>query len=44
MAIVMAVLRMAYSGSGWKETIFEGLMCGGVALTIFQLTFKDYPA
>ncbi|MBH3230814.1 phage holin family protein, partial [Serratia marcescens] len=24
MAVVMAVLRMAYAGSSWKETIFEG--------------------
>ncbi|WP_431225950.1 phage holin, lambda family (plasmid) [Serratia sp. L9] len=44
MAIVMAVLRMAYSGGGWKETVFEGLMCGAVALTIYSaLDFFDVP-
>ncbi|WP_025118813.1 MULTISPECIES: phage holin, lambda family [unclassified Serratia (in: enterobacteria)] len=44
MAIVMAVLRMAYSGSGWKETILEGLMCGAVVLTIYSvLDFFDVP-
>ncbi|NYA45749.1 phage holin, lambda family [Serratia fonticola] len=44
MAVVMAVLRMAYAGSGWKETIFEGLMCGAVSLTIYSaLDFFDVP-
>ena len=36
MAVVMAVLRMAYAGSSWKETIFEGLMCGAPALTTYS--------
>lgn len=44
MAIVMAVLRMAYAGSGWKETIFEGLMCGAVSLTVYSaLDYFDVP-
>lgn len=44
MAIVMAVLRMAYSGSSRRETAFEGLLCGAVALTIYSvLDFFDIP-
>ncbi|EPH0680318.1 TPA: phage holin, lambda family [Klebsiella aerogenes] len=44
MAIVMAVLRMAYSGSSWKETLFEGLMCGALALTTYSaLDYFDVP-
>ncbi|EDY1956738.1 phage holin, lambda family, partial [Salmonella enterica] len=28
MAIVVAFFRMVYNGSSWKETLFEGLLCG----------------
>lgn len=44
MAVVMAVLRMAYSGSSLRETLFEGLMCGAVALTTYSaLDYFDVP-
>lgn len=44
MAVVMAVLRMAYSGSSWRETLFEGLMCGALALTTYSaLDYFDVP-
>lgn len=44
MAVVMAVLRMAYSGSSKRETFFEGLMCGAVALTTYSaLDYFDVP-
>lgn len=38
------VLRMAYSGSRWKETIFEELICGDLELTTYSaLDYVDVP-
>lgn len=33
MAIIMAMLRMFYSGKPWTETIVEALLCGAITLT-----------
>ncbi|SDC30609.1 phage holin, lambda family [Acinetobacter boissieri] len=33
MAIIMATLRMSYSGETWKATIVEALLCGALTLT-----------
>lgn len=33
LSVVMAVLRVAYTGGGWKKTFLEGLICGGLTLT-----------
>ncbi|ADU69451.1 phage holin, lambda family [Pantoea sp. At-9b] len=33
LAIVMAGLRIAYSGGGWKKMLLEGLLCGALTLT-----------
>jgi len=34
LSIIMAVLRIAYSGGGWKKMSLEGLMCGAMTLTV----------
>lgn len=33
LSVVMAVLRIAYGGGGWKKMLLEGLMCGAMTLT-----------
>ena len=33
MAIAMSVLRIAYTGGGWKKMLLEGLLCGALTLT-----------
>jgi len=33
LAVVMAGLRIAYSGGGWKKMLLEGLLCGALTLT-----------
>lgn len=33
MAFVMAVLRIACTGGGWKKMLLEGLMCGALTLS-----------
>lgn len=34
MAFIMAVLRIAYTGGGWKKMLLEGLLCGALTLTV----------
>lgn len=34
LAFVMAVLRIAYTGGGWKKMALEGLLCGALTLTV----------
>ncbi|EAR1890863.1 phage holin, lambda family [Salmonella enterica] len=44
MAIVVAFFRMVYNGSSWKETLFEGLLCGSLTLTaVSALDYFDVP-
>ncbi|MEG3135509.1 phage holin, lambda family [Rouxiella sp. T17] len=33
LSVVMAVLRVAYTGGGWRKTLLEGLICGALTLT-----------
>lgn len=34
LSVIMAVLRIAYGGGGWKKMSLEGLMCGAMTLTV----------
>ncbi|AFJ47159.1 phage holin, lambda family [Shimwellia blattae] len=34
LAVVMAGLRIAYMGGGWKMILLEGLLCGALTLTV----------
>ncbi|MBK0003156.1 phage holin, lambda family [Erwinia sp. S43] len=34
LAFVMAVLRIAYTGGGWKKMVLEGLLCGALTLSV----------
>lgn len=44
MAIVVAILRMIYNGNSWKETVFEGLLCGALTMTaVSALDYFDTP-
>lgn len=36
LASVMAALRIAYTGGGWKEMLLEGLLCGALTLTVYS--------
>lgn len=43
-AIVVALLRMVYNGRSWKETLFEGVLCGSLTLmTVSALDDFDVP-
>lgn len=33
-SVVMAGLRIAYGGGGWKKMVPEGLLCGALTLTV----------
>ena len=33
-SVVMAGLRIAYGGGGWKKMVLEGLLCGALTLTV----------
>ncbi|CAY74598.1 Holin (Lysis protein 13) [Erwinia pyrifoliae DSM 12163] len=44
MACGMAVIRIAYTGGGWKKMILEGLLCGALTLTFASaLEYLDLP-
>ncbi|MHB2093352.1 phage holin, lambda family [Pantoea dispersa] len=44
LAMFMAVLRIAYTGGGWKRMILEGLLCGALTLTVASgLAYLDWP-
>lgn len=34
MSVIMAGLRVAYTGGGWKNLLLEGLLCGALTLTV----------
>ncbi|EIX9196067.1 TPA: phage holin, lambda family [Klebsiella pneumoniae] len=33
-SVIMAGLRIAYGGGGWKKMLLEGLLCGALTLTV----------
>lgn len=44
LSVVMAVLRIAYGGGGWKKMLLEGLMCGAMTLTaVSALDYVNLP-
>ncbi|HBZ0630884.1 TPA: phage holin, lambda family [Klebsiella pneumoniae] len=44
LSVVMAGLRIAYSGGGWKKMLLEGLLCGALTLTFASaLEYLDFP-
>lgn len=44
LAMFMAVLRIAYTGGGWRRMILEGLLCGALTLTVASgLAYLDWP-
>lgn len=44
LSVVMAALRVAYTGGGWKKTFLEGLTCGALTLTaVSALEYFDLP-
>jgi lambda family phage holin len=44
LSVVMAALRVAYTGGGWKKTLLEGLTCGALTLTaVSALEYFDLP-
>lgn len=44
LSVVMAFLRIAYGGGGWKKMLLEGLMCGALTLTaVSALEYFDLP-
>lgn len=44
LAMFMAVLRIAYTGGGWRRMILEGLLCGALTLTVASaLAYFDWP-
>ncbi|EMO8816809.1 phage holin, lambda family [Klebsiella grimontii] len=44
LSVVMAGLRIAYSGGGWKKMLLEGLLCGALTLTCASaLEYFDFP-
>lgn len=34
LSVIMAGLRIAYGGGGWKKMVLEGLLCGALTLTV----------
>lgn len=44
MAFIMAALRIAYTGGGWKKILLEGLLCGALTLTVASgLEYMEWP-
>jgi len=44
LSMLMAVLRIAYTGGGWRRMILEGLLCGALTLTVASgLGYLDWP-
>lgn len=44
LSVVMAGLRIAYNGGGWKKMLLEGLLCGALTLTCASaLEYFDFP-
>ncbi|ENQ6469250.1 phage holin, lambda family [Klebsiella quasipneumoniae] len=43
-SVIMAGLRIAYGGGGWKKMLLEGLLCGALTLTFASgLEYFDFP-
>ena len=40
LSVVMAAMRIAYGGGGWKKMLLEGAICG--ALTLTAVSALDY--
>ena len=34
LSVVMTILRVAYTGGGWKKMLLEGALCGALTLTV----------
>ncbi|MFI2846906.1 phage holin, lambda family [Klebsiella aerogenes] len=44
LSVVMAGLRIAYGGGGWKKMLLEGLLCGALTLTFASgLEYMEWP-
>lgn len=44
LSIVMAVLRIAYSGGGWRRMLLEAPLCGAITLTaVSSLDYFNLP-
>ncbi|WP_210507487.1 phage holin, lambda family [Pantoea ananatis] len=44
LAMIMAVLRIAYTGGGWRRMTLEGLLCGALTLTVASgLAYIEWP-
>ena len=37
LSVVMAAMRIAYGGGGWKKMLLEGAICGALTLPLCQL-------
>lgn len=44
LAVVIAAMRIAYTGGGWKKMLLEGLLCGALTLTFSSgLEYMELP-
>ena len=44
LAVVMAILRIAYSGGGWRQMLAEAPLCGALTLTaVSALEYFNLP-
>ncbi|HDS2238211.1 MULTISPECIES: phage holin, lambda family [Klebsiella] len=44
LSVIMAGLRIAYGGGGWKKMLLEGFLCGCLTLTFASaLEYFDFP-
>ncbi|HHT2625785.1 phage holin, lambda family [Klebsiella michiganensis] len=44
LSVLMACLRIAYGGGGWKKIVLEGPLCGALTLTFVSgLEYLDWP-
>lgn len=34
LSIIITILRVAYTGGGWKKMLLEGALCGALTLTV----------
>ncbi|KAA9000640.1 phage holin, lambda family [Affinibrenneria salicis] len=44
LAVIMAILRVAYTGGGWQRMVLEGALCGAMTLTaVSTLEYYSLP-
>ena len=44
LSVIMAGLRIAYGGGGWKKMVLEGLLCGAITLSVASgLEYLEIP-